>query len=281
MPDFPYRGGGGLYQNAGADGTDSLGTTITSTTANTKGGWTEITAATLFECTGIHMYKTANSLTGTSYYHGLIDIGVGSNTNEVVKIADIPFSVTDAANFAATHYYFPISIGAGERISARFQSSDATETVDIILILESRGFEPSAGYSLSRTYGALTADSGGTECDPGGSANTKGGWTPITTSSEFHINELCVFITESVNNASSLTTGGYLMDIGVGAAVSEVIVIPDMHFHAHSSPDSMLPYYLGNFPVSIPPATRISVNLQSSVTNAADRPVNVILIAFG
>lgn len=281
MPDFPYRGGGGLVENGGANGADSLGVTITSTTANTKGAWTEVVAVTLFESTGLHLYIPARSLTGTAYYHGLIDIGIGANPNEVVKVADILFSVTDAANFAATHYFLPIAIAAGERISARFQSSDATETIDLIVILESRGFEPSAGYGLSRTYGAVTADSGGTQVDPGGSANTKGGWTQITASSEFQINELCVFIMESSNNSSSLAQGSFLMDIGVGASTFEVEVIPNLSFASHSSPDSMLPYFLGSFPVSIPPGSRISANIQSSVTNATDRLVDVILIGFG
>ena len=281
MPDFPYSGGGGVTQTIGANGADSLGVTITSTTVNTKGAWVEITAATLFECTGLHLYKPAHSLTGTAYYHGLIDIGIGANPNEVVKIADIPFSATDVASLPSIHYYFPVSIAAGERISARFQSSDATETIDLIMILESRGFEPSAGYGLSRTYGADTAISGGTVVDPGASANTKGGWTVLTASSEFQINELCVFVTEEEEAGSSLSDAHFLMDIGVGASTFEKIIIADLSFTSDASPDMVMPYFLGNFPVSIPPATRITANAQCTITNASDRLLKVLVIGFG
>ena len=277
MGDFPDRYDGSLLANFGANAADSQGVTLTSGAANVKGSWVQLVASTPFPVTGLHVYRVAASLTGTAYHDDLMDIGVGAT--QVVKIADIPYVGTDTVNFPAHHYYFPIAIKQGEEISARFASSDATETMDIVVIAESRGLKSSGGYSLSRTYGAVSGDSGGTQVDPGTTANTKGGSVPITTSTEFDIKALCVFQHAAGANGG-LTDANFLMDVEVGAAASEVAIINNIGFLADGSPDAMAPIFLGCFAVNIPAGSRVSANAQCTITGV-DRLIDVILIGFG
>ncbi len=277
MPDFPNRNDGSLTANFGAATADSRGVTLTSGAANVKGNWAQLIASTPFPVTGLHVYRMTASFTASGW-DGLMDIGVGSTP--VVKISNIPYVSTDTVNYPGHHYYFPIAIREGEEVSARFQESAGVETMDIFCIAESRGFKSSGGYSLSRTYGDNTTDSGGQIVDPGDTdANTKGGSTEMVASTEFHIHNLCVF-QHAADGNGGLTDAAFLMDIEVGASSNEVAIIENMGFLADGSPDAMSPIFLGSFNVDIPAGTRISANAQSDII-AADRLIDVILVAFG
>ena len=85
------------------------------------------------------------------------------------------------------------------------------------------------------------------------------------------------YVVVCVGTGGNASTGneGFLIDIGTGAAASEVVVIEDI-LYQHSTLE------LGSlwFPihVSIPSGTRISARCQSDTTNVSDRMTSVCVL---
>ena len=150
----------------------------------------------------------------------------------------------------------PVRIPAGERVALRCQSTTASEAVQIGLY-----GAPAQRFLQEGTvavYGDNTADSGGTQIDPGGTANTKGSYSQITASTTRHHRGLFICVGSQANAAAS-TTRNYI-DIAIGAASSEKIIIPDIHYRTTTSEDFCpMPFY---WPVSIPEGTSISAELR-------------------
>lgn len=97
--------------------------------------------------------------------------------------------------------------------------------------------------------------------DTGGVANTKTAWVQIAASLPNTISAILLMSRVSAANYK-------LMDIGIGGAGSEVVLVPNIDVNAGISGDSMR-YLL--IPVSIPAGTRISVRTQAGGTNAVVR----------
>jgi hypothetical protein len=107
----------------------------------------------------------------------------------------------------------------------------------------------------------------------GGSVNTKGSWTELIASTTKKIVALLI-------SFGNIGTGAYddmfLVDIGTGAAASEVVLIPNLYFHRERiyrqpNPSPVL------FFVSIPAGTRIAGRCQAAgvVSNAIQVIINV------
>jgi hypothetical protein len=90
-------------------------------------------------------------------------------------------------------------------------------------------------------------------------ANTKGSWYQLVASTLFPTSYLmiCVRFANSDYN--------YLMDIGVGGAGSEVVIIPNIHFSRSSNTAWNTSFTI--IPVNIPAGTRIATRAQSSTAN--------------
>ena len=111
--------------------------------ANTKSGWTQLVASTESSVDSIYVMVGQNADTArTAAATGMLDIGVGSASNEYALIQNIFMRWTttlDGPQFNVGP--LPCYIPAGSRVVAQFQSSDnvaGDRTIDVGLI----GFVP-------------------------------------------------------------------------------------------------------------------------------------------
>lgn len=269
MPDWGIYKAAPLYVPA-----YSKYTAFAAGTSNSKGAWTQLVAATPFpvRLMVLVLGESVNS------YDGLVDIGIGGEGAETVYIANLPF--TPQNSFQTNRLcYLPARLPAATRIAIRAQVTKATATsIPVSLYLVSMAWPGEEPLMPLATYGAATADSGGTSIDPGGSANTKGAWVALIASTTTKIHGLMIGLGNQNNGAR--TGCGFLIDVGVGAEGSEVVLIPDYPARGAGIPNQVLPAWSPVLPCSIPPGTRVAVRAQCSITDATDRLFDVILLAW-
>lgn len=191
----------------------------------------------------------------------IIDIGTGGIGSEVMIIDSINcgfFSLTK------THpgWMFPVFIPRGTAVSARIVSPNTLKTMTIRL----EYFAPLPGVIPSRTVNSIGADrvnSRGTIMTAPGSSHTKGAWVALTTATTEPYAALGVSV--SGGNDATQSTGTLIVDIGVGAAGAERVIIPNVTFETTTTeivaPKSSLVY-----PAAIPAGSRLSARWQGDVT---------------
>ena len=259
---------GQLITSIGADTTTSAGTTLTSdaVTANIKSAWVELSASTPYDAQQISIRLANLSAARTNC---LIDIGIGAAGSEIVIVPDLLYSgrSTDDAI-----YSFPISVTAGTRVAARIQANALAATADVICHLYSYSVGRQS-FSAVDAHGSNTADSGGTDIDPGTTANTRGAWTEIVaaTSHDHH----GFVIGHGTGGDTSLTDGQFLYSVAVGPAGSEQVIVDGIHLASSSAADDVQPKASQYFDLQIPAGSRISVAAQSSITDA-NRGLDVV-----
>ena len=251
----------------GQTAASSTGTTVTAGTANVKGVWAQISAATPVNASGVIVMLASLSANGDY----LIDIGIGAAGFESVLIRNILYC--RRADDACAHFRFDVGVPAGSRLVARAQSTASSPTVVVAAMLLSYGFPGLSHLGLVLDYGTAVADSGGTGVDPGATLNTKNSWAELVAATSWPIRALVMAIGNQNNSAR--TTATWLLDIAVGAAGQEHAIIPDIILSANSSGDLMQPPVLGPFPVAIPAGSRIAARAQCSISDATDRLFDV------
>jgi hypothetical protein len=205
----------------------------------------------------------------------LYDIAVGGSGSEVAIVENVLFS-GGGGDAIGANAYFPIPIPAGSRVSARAQASDAGITGGALSVMLADG---GVAKSLSRrrafTYGADATDSGGTPADAGASANTKGGWAQLSASvtEDFDQCVICVG-NRNVANASQ----NILLDLGVGAALSETVIVPDIYYRGQVT-EEFSPKMLWT-PCEVKAGQRLAVRIQSSNNASGTRIMDVVVIGF-
>jgi hypothetical protein len=125
------------------------------------------------------------------------------------------------------------------------------------------------------TGGANAAGSGGTDFAVGAVANTKTGWTQIIASSSQRADGLLITV-----SPSNIATADYLVDIGIGGAGSETVLLSNLLYSVGSSATGFGPISIF-CPIYVAPGTRISARAQSSDTSAVGVSVIVRLIKGG
>lgn len=269
MADFAYAHGA-KYATYGINTANSQGTTVTTGAANTKGSWAELTASSEFASCGI-MVHIGNNARSSRY---LVDIGVGASGSEDAIIPNLLLRAESSTSIC-TSFYFPLSIASGTRIAARAQSEDATVTLSVSVTIVGGGFMNPSPFSRVLTYGADTTNTDGKFYQTSGTSNnTKSGYQQLTASTTLPIKALMV---GSINFIGGVDTFG-LMDIAVGGAGSETVLIPNLPFNGDTTNASIVVNY-GLFPCSIPSGTRLSYREQVSQNNVANYVV-VILYAL-
>jgi hypothetical protein len=255
-----------------ADTTASLGTAIANSgVANTKTGYTEFTGSAAVSVQGIIIASVMGTASGDALY----DIATGAASSETDVLANITSART--STFNVQQFYFPIQIASGARISGRYQSTSTTQAWRPVIYLLSGITVPFENCTSAVTYGAVTADSGGTSIDPGGSSHTKGSYVEISASTSADIDWLLVCFGNQVNGARA--DASWFIDVATGGAGAESVVAADLHMTSHSADDRVEPAsYL--LPLTISSGTRIAVRAQCSITDATDRLFDVVLVGF-
>ncbi len=276
MPDWSQLDGGRL-STIGIDASNSRGTTLTASgSTNVKGSWTQLIASTSQELEGFFLVAQRHGSSNADY---LIDLGIGAGGSEQVIVSNLLTTNGSGGVAHGPYALFPFPIPSGSRIAGRCQANIASAQIRISV----HGWSPlpllAASVGRGTTYGAATADSGGTSIDPGGSANTKGSWTEITSStSAIHTGLLAAFGSQANATRTSCT---WLFDIGIGAGGSEQIIIPDVLVQCQATDDTPSPNYTPLLPVQLAAGTRLAVRAACSITDATDRLLDVVLYGMG
>jgi hypothetical protein len=190
----------------------------------------------------------------------LLDVGFGAAASEVVKIADVQMGWR--GNEAAP-LVFPIAIPAGTRIAYRLQGAQASKSFSCNCTLYDFNETP-GGILLPangpiETIGTTAASSKGTSISLGNLS--KGSWVQLVASSAFRY----VGGVISIGGDADTTLNAHFaaLDIGVGGAGSEVVVVDDLNLELSSTefiyneePSERSTFMLRN---AIPAGTRIAV----------------------
>jgi hypothetical protein len=259
-------------ETIGATTASSLGTTVTSNaSANTKGTYAVLSASTSDACDGVIVVIGRTSVS-TDF---LVDIATGAESSETDLISNLPVQSRSSV-FTTPAFYIPVPISAGTRITARCQSNTGGASCTVLCYLISfDNVHVDSDTTAIVTYGATTADSGGTSIDPGGVANTKGSYVEITSSTTADA-KFIIPMVAGQNNAIR-TGGSWLLDIAKDSG-PEVDIISNLYFDTHTNTDSILPTVYPPIPVEVSSGTRLAVRAQSDITDATDRLLDVILI---
>lgn len=241
--------------------------------SHAKGSYTALIASTAYPTAWVLVSIPRG---GANDY--LLDIAVGAVGVEQVVIPNLPYSCNSSSSNTGSTFLFPLHIPAGTRIAARGQNSSASNNtlpIQVTCLAPMLGGE--RGLGKVEDCGAVTASSVGTSVDPGGTANTKGAWAPLIAATTIPYRWVCVSIGHT--NVLGANTS-WTVDIGIGAASSEVVVVPDLAVYGGSVGDANPAVGLC-FPLSIPAGTRIAARAQCSVNTASERLLEVVLHGAG
>jgi hypothetical protein len=172
----------------------------------------------------------------------------------------------------------PLRFPKGARVSARLQShqSDAILINGFIVHYDAPFVQ--RGYATAEDYGVVIATSGATNIDPGGTANTDGAWVELTASTTRDHEAILLCLGSRANSA--LTSAGWLFDIGVGAAGSEVVLVQDIYVYGTATVDNIAPGQ-AMAKTHVAKGTRLSVRCKCTTTDATDRILGAMLVGFG
>lgn len=256
MSDFTQGGGASRFATYGVSTSTSAGTLVTaSASANTKGSYVELASSTDFNAQGIFVCFNKKQVSDRYW----VDIAVGAAGSETVIISNIVLR-DENADGVHLKMYFPISIPAGSRLSARCQGDVGSVSMYVSVIICSGGVSNQPVYSGVESIG-LKHDTDGTYFLTSSlSANTKSAWQEMTSSTSHPIRAIDIIF----SNYWSASDAYHLFDIGIGAAGSEQVLISNIADVNRLSRNVNM-VNSGIIPCSIPSGTRISYRGQTDV----------------
>lgn len=242
-------------------------TVAASGTAHTKGAWIEVIASTGFAANRITFQFGANQVTNTNS-SALLDVGFGAAGSEVVKVANIAVGYSNGGSID-----IPLLIPSGTRIALRMQSASAGKTM-------------TAQACIARTAKTLTVDPSGAASTFGANATTsqgvtftsgngsKGSWVQVTADSGLASKWAHISIQGNGNN--NWQAYNFTVDIGIGAAGAETVIIPNIRVSTTTSEVVTWTSAYRQYFVSIPANSRIAVRSQSTGLYSLDIVVATI-----
>jgi hypothetical protein len=228
-------------------------------TIHTKGSYTEIIASTAGDCYLLRLFMSTSKDAGDNSSQ-LMDIAIGGAGSEVIIIADLQSGFITNIRGSQPLIDLPFFIPAGTRISARLQAVISADTC-LVSVSIYGGSPPGSldakGYfGAVDTYGEDVATSRGVQVTTGDGAGVKGSWVEITSSCDYEINAFLL----SMAGDGGMSSEAYNLDIGVGAAASEVVVVSN--FMIRQNGGEYWAYTSGRLiplGVDIPAGTRVAV----------------------
>lgn len=265
--DFAFA----LGEDNGSVTGSSRGTQLTgSVSANTKGSFTQLIASTANDAVALIINLDGSPLSGSQ---ASVDLAIGGAGSEVVVAGDMRIDF-DGADLGNGSWIIPCGIPAGTRLSARMQGTTGSNHININAIgLRGDFIDGASGLD---TYGFVSASTIGTSIDPGGSANNKGSWSEIATSLTNDISGFFLYF-DGLNQSTSSVTCTELVDIGIGPAASEVVIVPNIQVTKRrtSTVVTATPQLIGPIWIPVPAGTRIAARAQCSVNTATTRLIGL------
>jgi hypothetical protein len=253
-------------QTIGTVAATSKGTVITSGAINTKGSYGELTASAPFDADGFTL--VISEIVGDN---NMIDIAIGAAGAEVVIVENLPVEGNLFSGAFTT--FIPIPIPAGSRVAARVQNQAASIALGVSMVLTRNSPLAHLGLTIATTYGVSIATTVGTTLAYSGSTNTKGAWAELSPSTTGRTRLLLVVV--GLRGGLNAGTADALVDIGIGAAGSEVTIVGNLATSIRTNVDYWSPQaYL--LPVDIPPGSRLAARQQMS----SDQLLGAVAIGF-
>ncbi|GAB1345022.1 hypothetical protein MASR1M101_41490 [Gemmatimonas sp.] len=271
MSNWPIMNGGTpvFLPATTSGGTQGSANIATATAWASPTAWVEVLPSLPFAVRGIHL--SASSTTPLTR----IDIAIGAAGSE--QRIGVPFP---GVNFHLVRRHLPIHLPIGTRISARVASA-ASGNVSVQVGLVPLVPLAPVGYSQWAMFGHDDWASG-TGCpvslvaDPGTTVNTKGAWLEVTPAIPFTVRHVAMMCGLSV--ATSNSGAGQMIDIGMGAAGSEVPVLSNVHLRHNGSARDLCGELSES--IHIPAGSRIAIRAQCNSNVNGMRQVGCWL-AFG
>lgn len=250
-----------------ADVSASIGTSVTaSSSANTKGSYVQLSASTPYDASWIELQLfMVNG--GFNAPNVVLDLAIGASGSEVIVASNILCGSMFANDPGKISVVLPIKITAGSRLAARIQSDNGSQVAGVLVTLFDSAFCDGASFNGVTDIGFNAGTSYGTVIAPSSTANTKGSWTQLIAATAADYFGLF----GSFNTDHTATTNcNYLVDIGIGASGSEVVISPNhlvvgVSGDSQSAPQSMIPFRF----MEIPAGTRIAARSQASLASAS------------
>ncbi len=169
-------------------------------------------------------------------------------------------------------YLLPIHIPAGSRLSCKNNDGNSS---DVAVRLFDGSFTHTEGYAGAEAVGYVTNDKG-TALTPPGSADTKSSYIQLVASTS---RDYAGFLVQFDDQAASSFAGEqFHVDIAIGGAGSEQIIIGDIQVHTNSAQGKAFRRIYGPYMIPIPSGTRIAARIQSS--SSAVNPPGLTLQAL-
>lgn len=179
MPDWLNASGAGRVSEVGESFVigNGGGVLVTCGSANTKGNWAVVSAATPFDAHGIVATFAAKSAAGDQ----LLDIGIGSAGVEHVIAPDLLWTGGSSSGYNKT-MWIPVTIPKGARLVCRSQSIAGATTGRVSVCLMQAGMLGLPALGKIIAMGADTSATGGVSLGNPAGSNTWGAWTEIIAS---------------------------------------------------------------------------------------------------
>lgn len=260
MADFPLNEitevssiGYDLATQKGIDVTSSAST-------NTKGAFVEILSAAnnLTDSCFIEVIFNANSPISTS--DNFVDIAIGGAGSEEVIINNI-FTQSSFTDYNSLR--LPISIPAGQRISARSQASSGSTICNVRIKLYNCNFKSNIGYSEVIAIGATEASTSGVLVSFV-TANVFSGWVEVTAATSNNFSGIAV---ASHRGSGSWTNGVVTYELGLGSAGNEISIIGEQMLPVSAS-ETGTNLLSDTYMIPIPEGSRLSIRATANSTGA-------------
>lgn len=224
---------------------------ITTGSSNTKSAYSQLIASTARDYHGLIVTLNANSVASTVSYLG--DLAIGGAGSERVILPNIAWGAPGTSQQLCTSFFVPIFIPKGSRIAYRAQSSSGSQNITVRLWgFTSKVHVPNALSGLATNYGVNTSTSLGTTMTSG-TAGVKGSYAEIISSTTSEINFLII----QMQNSNLSGVDDLDVDIAVGGAGSEQIILPSLHCNRSTTTGQLTPMYYA-IPISVPAGTRLA-----------------------
>lgn len=254
-------------------GPTAAGLTVTAPgSTNTKGAYSEVVSSLGFTSNRVEINT---QFTVAASRQLLIDLATGAAASEVVRVPDLLAEGSNTStSFNDGQYVAPLAVASGVRVAVRYAINNLTSAnLRLSVTLIAAGSQP--GIQTFTAIGADTSDSGGTQVDPGGTANTKGAYSQIVASSAAIYQTLMLVLTLKGN--TSVTSTDWAVDVATGAAASEVVLIPDLRFSTGGTVNMMSPRSSSCL-TYIAASTRYAVRASCGINDATDRLVDAAIV---
>lgn len=275
--DLPANTFSARHESCGEDTASSRGTTITSGVANAKGSWATIKTATGFTYEGVTVYFANNAGTAATFDF-MVDIGIDDGAGNVfVIVPDIHWAPCYRASEHNLALSIPVHVPSGSKLVARAACSNGLSAGTISCIIVGHSANPGGFPGYSHAVALFTPSlSRGVAIDPGAVTNTKGAWAQLIASCPNDIEAIFGVIGFN-GDTSRAATGSALLDIGIGAAAAEFIILPDFSFTWGLTWDGPNDVFFQSVACVIPTGTRVAARGQCSHATAGDRTWDIAL----